>query len=85
MVQTWVVTLIFGAFALGVLATLWSRLDRLDAKIEVLGARLDGRIDALGARIDAQGQEIRTLAEHQCEMTGEQRVLREMAHTHSSA
>jgi len=83
--QTWVVIGIFGAFAVGVLAMLWSRLDRLDAKIEGLGARLDGRIDALGARIDAQSQEIHVLAERQGEMNGEQRVLREMAHTHSEA
>ncbi|MDA8266603.1 MAG: hypothetical protein M0T79_14935 [Actinomycetota bacterium] len=113
MAQTWVVIGIFGAFAVGVLAMLWSRLDRLDAKIEGLdgkvdglGARLDARIDelgtslnaridaqsaSLGARIDAQGREIRdlgqevhALAERQAEMNGEQRVLREMAHTHSA-
>ena len=71
--QTWVVIGIFGAFAVGVLAMMWSRMDRLDTKI-----------DGLGVRIDAQGREIHALAERQAEMNGEQRVLREMAHTHTA-
>jgi len=52
--QTWAVIAIFGAFAVGVLAMMWARMDRLDAKIEGLGTRLDAKIEGLGTRLDAK-------------------------------
>ncbi|MCL4414816.1 MAG: hypothetical protein M1522_08755 [Actinobacteria bacterium] len=61
MAQTWVLIGIFAAFAVGTLALMWTRMDRLDAKIDAQGASLGARIDALGTKIDAQGARIDTL------------------------
>jgi hypothetical protein len=75
--QAWVAIGILGGFAIGVLAMMWSRMDRLDTKID--GLRVE-----LSTEMRAQGQGIHTLAERQAEMNGEMHILREMAHTHST-
>ncbi len=52
--QTWVVIGIFGAFAASVLGMMWSRLDRLDAKIDLLGSSLRSEIGGLRDEMHSQ-------------------------------
>ncbi len=97
--QTWVVIGIFGAFAASVLGMMWSRLDRLDAKIDLLGSSLRSEIgglrdemhsqigglrDEMHSEIGGLRDEMHSMAQHQAAMAGEQGVLRSMAHTHTS-
>lgn len=54
MVQTWTVIGIFAAFAVGVLALMWTRMDRLDTKIDALGASLGAKIDNLDTKFTGE-------------------------------
>ncbi len=54
MVQTWTVIGIFGAFALGTLGLMWTRMDRLDAKVDALGANLAAKLDNLDTKFTGE-------------------------------
>ncbi|MDA8357334.1 MAG: hypothetical protein M0Z95_13820 [Actinomycetota bacterium] len=70
MVQTWTVIGIFAAFAVGVLALMWTRMDRLDTKIDALGASLGAKIDNLDTKFTGEFAQVRSDITHLAESVG---------------
>jgi hypothetical protein len=69
-VQTWTVIGIFAAFAVGVLALMWTRMDRLDTKIDALGASLGAKIDNLDTKFTGEFAQVRSDITHLAESVG---------------
>ena len=77
MAQTWVLIGIFAAFAVGTLALMWTRMDRLDTKIDAFGAKIDnldtkftGEFGRLDTKFTGEFAQVRSDITHLAESVG---------------